>query len=124
LNIVGKSQVDIARQFTRFQQCGELLKKWRATSFSVKPFQRELGLWENFSTEASYIAGPTVSLADYALWPVLQNIRSEWKNKDGFDNLFVYYCRMRELDSIIKVFGPVDGATSLLEPSVKPPTDD
>ena len=125
-NIVGKSQVDIARQFTRFQKCGELLKKWRATPFSVKPFRRELELWENFSAEASYIAGPTVSLADYALWPVLQNIRSEWKNKDGFDNLFVYYCRMRERDSIIEVFGPVDFATSptLLELDVKPPTDD
>jgi len=125
-NTVGKSQVDIARQFTRFQQCGELLKKWRATSFSVKPFRRELELWENFSTEASYIAGPTVSLADYALWPVLQNIGSEWKNQVGFDNLFVYYCRMRERDSIIEVFGPVDFATSptLLELDVKPPTDD
>jgi hypothetical protein len=57
------------------------------------------------------------------LWPVLQNIRSEWKDKVGFDNLFVYYNRMRERDSIIKVFGPVDG-TTLLEPDVKQPTDD
>jgi len=65
-----KSQVDLARQFTRFYQAEELLRKWRAVPFSAKPFRRELQLWDAFAQEAKFIAGSTVSLADFALFPI------------------------------------------------------
>jgi nicotinamidase-related amidase/glutathione S-transferase len=100
-----KSQIDLARQFTRFQQSGELLKKWRATPFSLKPFRRELQLWEAFATEGSFIAGERISLADYALWPLLDEIHGEWDTFDGLENLAIYYNRLKELGTFVKALG-------------------
>lgn len=100
-----KSQVDLARQFTRFQQCGDLLKKWRAVPFSVKPFRCELELWESLATEAPFIAGSTISLADYALWPILDEIAGEWGDCAGTENLGAYYKRLKERDTIVKALG-------------------
>jgi alkylated DNA repair dioxygenase AlkB/glutathione S-transferase len=101
-NDIAKSQVDLARQFTRLQQCDEILKKWRAVPFRVKPFQRELELWEAFATEAQYIAGSSISLADYTLWPILYEIKNEWKNTQGLPNLLAYYHRMESRASVKK----------------------
>lgn len=98
-----KSQVEIARQFTRFQQSAELLKKWRAQPFSVKPFRRELELWEAFATEGPFIAGETISLADYAVWPLLHEIQGEWDDFDGLEGLGAYYERLKESTTFMKV---------------------
>ena len=100
--VTPKSQVDLARQFTRFQQCGDLLKKWRAVPFSVKPFRRELELWDALATEAPFIAGSAISLADYALWPILEEIAGEWGDCTGAENLGAYYKRLKERDSVVK----------------------
>jgi len=102
---LAKSRVDLARQFTRLQQCEELLRKWRATPFRVKPFRHELELWEVLAGEADYIAGSTISLADYAFWPILEDIRNEWRDKIGYDNLVRYYHRIKDRDSIVKALG-------------------
>ena len=101
-NSSAKSHVDLARQFTRFQQSGELFKKWRATPFGVKPFRRELELWEAFATEGSFIAGEKISLADYALWPLLDEIHGEWDTFDGLENLATYYQRLKQSSTFVK----------------------
>jgi len=102
---VAKSQIDLARQFTRLQQCEDVLKKWRARPFSVKPFRRELELFEAYATEGQYIAGTTISLADYALWPILYEIHNEWKNTDGLPYMLAYYRRLEARDSVIQALG-------------------
>jgi glutathione S-transferase len=113
-NNKAKSQTELAKQYTRIYQSGDLLKLWKAEPFSVKPFRRELEMWEIFAKEAFYIAGPTVSLADYALWPVLAHIQTEWGNFKGFDHLIAYCCMMRKRDSAVKVLGPAKGDGNLL----------
>jgi len=99
-----RSQVDLARQFTRFHQANELLNKWRAIPFSVKPFRRELEHWEAFANEATFIAGSTISLADYALFPIFDDMAAEW-GPGGvceFQNLCAYFERMRGMESVKK----------------------
>jgi hypothetical protein len=100
-----KSPIDLARSFTRFQQSGELLKVWRAQPFSIKPFRRELELWDAYAADNPYIAGEKVSLADYALWPLLHEIHEEWENFDGLDNLSDYYERLKKQSVFAKALG-------------------
>jgi nicotinamidase-related amidase/glutathione S-transferase len=102
-----KSQVELARQFTRFYQADDLLRKWRAVPFSVKPFHRELELWEAFATEGPFIAGSTISLADYALFPIIDDMAKEWGSAKACDyaNLWAYFQRMMDLDTIKKALG-------------------
>ena len=97
-----KPKIDLARQFTRLQQTGELLTKWRTTPFSLKPFRRELQLWETFAAEGPFIAGEKLSLADYALWPLLDEIHGEWDTFDGLKNLAAYYARLSEPGTLVK----------------------
>ena len=97
---VHKREVDLARQFTRFQQCNELLQKWRAIPFSVKPFRCELELWNTYAAEGDFIAGSAISLADYCLLPVLNDIAKEWADCDGLTALSIYYHRSLERDTI------------------------
>ncbi|TVY80497.1 DNA oxidative demethylase ALKBH2 [Lachnellula suecica] len=93
---------DIARQFTRFQQSGDLLDKWRAEPFSVKPFKKALDLWDSYAAEAPFIAGSRVSLADFAVWPVLHDISKEWPDFDGLENLNRYYEFLKSQDYVVK----------------------
>jgi nicotinamidase-related amidase len=86
-----RPQADLARQLTRFQQSGELLKKWRTEPFSVKPFKKELEVWNTYASEAKFIAGAAFSMADYALWPILHEISKEWPDFDGHETLTRYY---------------------------------
>jgi glutathione S-transferase len=96
-------QVDLARQFTRFYQASELLQRWRAIPFSIKPFRRELALWEVFASEAAFIAGATASLADYVLFPILDDMEAEWgPGACEWENLSAYFERMKDLDCVKK----------------------
>lgn len=91
------SKADSARQYTRFQQSDDLLRKWRAEPFSIKPLKRELELWDEYAAEALFIAGSTMSIADIAVWPVLNEIFKEWPGFDGNTHLLKYYeSRKRE----------------------------
>jgi len=103
-----KSQVDIGRQFTRLQQSVGLQKKWRAQPFNVKPFQREFKVWETYALEAPYIAGSTISVTDFAVFAIVEEIRNEWKNAEGLHNVVAWYFRIRYRDSVMKVMGPLD----------------
>ncbi|KAH9209325.1 hypothetical protein DL95DRAFT_27004 [Leptodontidium sp. 2 PMI_412] len=103
-----RAQVDIGKQFTRLQQSDLLLRKWRAQPFNVKPFQRELKLWEGYALEAPYIAGSTISLTDFAVFAIIEEIRAEWKNAEGVHNVVAWYFRIRYRENVMKVMGPLD----------------
>jgi len=113
-NNKAKSQMELAKQYTRMYQSCDLLKLWKAEPFRVKPFRRELEMWETLAKEASYIAGPTVSLADYALWPVLAHVQAEWGDFEGFDHLIAYCYMMRKRDGTVKVLDSAKGDGNLL----------
>ncbi|PBP15748.1 isochorismatase [Diplocarpon rosae] len=112
------SGVDLARQYTRLQQSSELLKRWRTEPFSVKPFQQELKVWEVYALEAPYMGGDRPTLADFALFPVVDEIRSEWKNADGVHNLVAWYLRMRYRETALGILGPLDKVDLLKEESL------
>ncbi|KAI1775286.1 hypothetical protein F4818DRAFT_441384 [Hypoxylon cercidicola] len=60
---------DIAKAFTRFQQGLSLLVKYRAIA-NANAFEHNLRIWEEYAAEEhDFIAGPTMTLADYAFWP-------------------------------------------------------
>ncbi|RDL39083.1 uncharacterized protein BP5553_03423 [Venustampulla echinocandica] len=106
-----RSQADLAQQFTRFHQCSTLLEKWRAVPFSIKPFNREMELWEAHATETPFIAGSALSVVDFALWPILHEIHGEWPDLGGHGKLFTYYRNLSKLESIKNVAYPGDGPT-------------
>jgi glutathione S-transferase len=110
---------DLAKQFTRLQQAGELLKKWRTTPFNLETFREEMQIWEVFAGEAPYIAGSTTSLADFAFFPVLEEIRKDWSNIEGFDNLVKYYQSMRDRETAVKILGSREDAVDLLTEKTK-----
>lgn len=89
-----KSNLDLARQYTRLQQCEDVLKKWRSVPLEPESFGRELGIFEAYAGEAEFIAGPTASLADFALWPILFEVKRDWKQYGDLPNLVAYYGRM------------------------------
>ncbi|KAL7623565.1 hypothetical protein AAE478_007248 [Parahypoxylon ruwenzoriense] len=100
---------ELAKQFTRFQQGLTLLEKYRADP-EAKSFQAELAVWEGYAAEGNeFIAGPSMTLADYAFWPVLNDIirvpgRCEFGDGGiGFENLKMYHERIRTRESGKKV---------------------
>ncbi|KAI1761957.1 hypothetical protein GGR53DRAFT_503593 [Hypoxylon sp. FL1150] len=99
---------DLAKVFTRFQHALTLLGKYRAIS-DVDAFERHLRVWEQYAAEGQdFIAGPTISLADFAFWPVLSDVirtpgRGEFGEKDGFKYLKNYYERIRSSEAGKKV---------------------
>ncbi|TVY38327.1 DNA oxidative demethylase [Lachnellula occidentalis] len=108
-----RSQADLARQFTRLQQCGELLNTWRAEPFSVKAFKRELELCDAYAAEAEFIAGSTISIADFALWPILNEISIEWPGFEGNENLTKYFEFMKKQDCVVRGAGLAKGKVFL-----------
>ena len=106
-NLPPRPQVEIARMYTRIQQAISLLQKWRADPFCVKPFQQELGYWDAFVTETPFVAGDTISIADYVLFPVLEGIAQERgpTSEKSWPSLTGYYYRLRERDAFKAVLG-------------------
>ncbi|KAH8811851.1 hypothetical protein F5884DRAFT_669139 [Xylogone sp. PMI_703] len=72
-----KSQATIARQFSRLFATENLVKSWRISRSNAKAFRQELDLWESLAAEGKFIAGPDITVADLALWPVLDEILKE-----------------------------------------------
>jgi nicotinamidase-related amidase/alkylated DNA repair dioxygenase AlkB/glutathione S-transferase len=102
------SPPELAKQYTRMHQSGDLLELWKREPFSVKPFRHELEMWNAFAKEGKkFITGSEISLADFAVFPVLLKIQEEWDNFVGFDDLAAYACTMRARNSSIKVLGPM-----------------
>ncbi|KAI0155397.1 hypothetical protein GGR52DRAFT_587140 [Hypoxylon sp. FL1284] len=98
------SRRDLAKELTRFQQALTLLGKYRAIS-DAKAFEPCLRVWEEYAAEGEeFIAGPTMTLADYAFWPVLNDVvrmpgRSEFGEEGDMDNLKRYYERVRSREA-------------------------
>jgi glutathione S-transferase len=103
-----KSNTDLARTFTLLQQSGELLKKWRDKQFSVKRFRKEMELWDAFAAEGHFIVGEKISLADYAIWPLLEEIQTEWDGFGGLRKLAAYYTRLKGSTAFVKALGVGD----------------
>ncbi|KAI0842353.1 hypothetical protein F5Y06DRAFT_125545 [Hypoxylon sp. FL0890] len=103
------SRRDLTKEFTRFQQALSLLEKHRA-GLDTKAFNAELCIWERYAAEgADFIAGSTMTLADYAFWPILYDIirlPGQYAFADGgvgFENLKKYHDRIRNRESGKKV---------------------
>ncbi|XXH03273.1 hypothetical protein Hte_009671 [Hypoxylon texense] len=102
------SRRNLAREFTRFQQGLTLLQKYRAVG-DANAFEPYLRVWEEYAAEGQeFIAGPTMTLADFAFWPVLNDVirtpgRGEFGDDGGFDNLRKYYERIRSREAGKKV---------------------
>ena len=70
-NKKSKSPQELAKQYTRMVQSGNLLTLWKAEPFRVKPFRRELLIWEAYAKEEKFIAGPNVPSATGAERPAI-----------------------------------------------------
>ncbi|KAI8312130.1 DNA oxidative demethylase ALKBH2 [Colletotrichum sp. SAR11_240] len=109
----GKSHSDLARTLTRFQQGLALLEKWRQLERDdegkrdLKPLNKEMAIWGGYSGESEFIAGERISLADFAVWPVLHTIVEECGAEAlvATGKLKEYYERFKSRDSTIKVLG-------------------
>ncbi|KAI8964283.1 hypothetical protein F5Y11DRAFT_101311 [Daldinia sp. FL1419] len=113
----GDSTRDFVKEGTRFQKGITLLQKYER-------MKDELDIWESFAAEGNdYIAGPTMTLADFAFWPVLHdviNVQGQdvlGDDGSGFENLKKYYERLKARDSVRKVIATCEAS------SPKKPTD-
>ncbi|CAG8953410.1 hypothetical protein HYFRA_00010159 [Hymenoscyphus fraxineus] len=92
---------DLARQFTRFDQCRTLLSRWRAVPYTAKPFLREMEIWEGYAAEHEFIASDKISVVDYAVFPILHEIYTERPDMAaGYDCLAELYQRLLARESI------------------------
>ncbi|KAJ0372064.1 hypothetical protein COL26b_009335 [Colletotrichum chrysophilum] len=109
----GKSHSDLARILTRFQQGLALLEKWRQLERDdegkrdLKLLNKELAIWGGYSGESEFIAGERVSLADFAVWPVLHTIVEKYGAEAlvATGKLKEYYERFKSRDSTTKMLG-------------------
>lgn len=101
------AQPELARLFTRFQRGLDLLSIWRHSANAKNQagctlsevLQTELEEWNNYATQTAdacqhkFIAGTERSLADFAVWPVLNAIVEELGIEclNSFSNLQTYY---------------------------------
>ncbi|OHE94692.1 isochorismatase [Colletotrichum orchidophilum] len=111
MGAAGRAHADIANIFTRFQEGLALLDNWRRLERDgesgrrdLGPLKRELAIWEGYASEADYIAGSSISLADFAVWPVLHVILED-ANIDILkaSKLRAYYERIKSTKSATKV---------------------
>ncbi|KAI1749550.1 hypothetical protein F4782DRAFT_549696 [Xylaria castorea] len=119
----GASTEDKERIWDRWTQGLETLDLWRALSSSSPPTKEKvkentttktkidnlLTPWEEFASEDVFIAGPDISLADFAFWPVLSDIFSASPDLSGEDSKFpslqTYHDRMRGREGIARLLG-------------------
>jgi len=94
------SQIQIARQLTRLQQAETLLQQWRAGASDVRSFRRNLATWDAYAAEDTFLSGPTISVTDFALWPVLKQVVDDWGEGMETPNLMNYYERMLKHKSV------------------------
>ncbi|KAK8068995.1 hypothetical protein PG994_005611 [Apiospora phragmitis] len=99
--------------FTRFQQALNLLPKIRCVGSGSKAaaFHKHLEVWETYAAELEFIAAPCITLADFAFWPVLHEIKQAGARDGGadpfedFTKLEAYYQRIKERESVRKALG-------------------
>ncbi|RYP44199.1 hypothetical protein DL768_009315 [Monosporascus sp. mg162] len=102
-NAPPSSQPELARQFTRFQQALSLLDRYGAGSDEAG-LGRELAVWTVYAAEAEFIAGPSLTLADFAFWPILHSLAAGEKRRVDIDGaLLEYYERVKGREAVQKV---------------------
>ncbi|RFU31854.1 hypothetical protein B7463_g4486, partial [Scytalidium lignicola] len=109
-NAPPKSQATIARQFSRLFATENLIKSWHASRSCARAFRHELDLWETLAAEGEFIAGPEMTVADLALWPVVSEIVKDvsW-SLDGRKSLKSYYERIQRRPTIAAIFAEPGG---------------
>ncbi|EFQ34051.1 isochorismatase [Colletotrichum graminicola M1.001] len=82
-------------------------EKKKTTRRNLGPLRRELAIWEGYAAEADLIAGPSISLADFAVWPVLHAIVEESgvEALGANKKLREYYEKVKARESAVKVRG-------------------
>ncbi|KAK7429664.1 hypothetical protein QQZ08_003859 [Neonectria magnoliae] len=114
--VTPRSPLQLATQFTRFQQGIGLLEKWRCLSKdsstskrNLKLLKQDLAVWESFAAEAegNFLAGSGLSLPDFAVWPVLHALVDEAgiEALDSLENLKKYYEALARRPSVSKILG-------------------
>jgi nicotinamidase-related amidase/alkylated DNA repair dioxygenase AlkB len=96
-------KADLARQCNRLEQSRMLLCKWRAISHATEAFVHELEMWEAFACEHEFIASPKISIVDFAVWPILDEISHGYQDFKNYSTLSAYYERMRNRPSVSNV---------------------
>ncbi|KAI0185105.1 hypothetical protein EV127DRAFT_503383, partial [Xylaria flabelliformis] len=102
----------------RWTQGLRILDAWRSISSSpALPSENPGGTikiedllspWEKYASEDDFIAGPDISLADFAFWPVLADILSSSSSPPGkkeskFPHLRTYHDRMCRREGIARL---------------------
>lgn len=97
--------------FTRFQQALNLLSRIRRVGSSAAALHKHLDVWETYAAESEFITAPCMTLADFAFWPVLHEIKQTGAKDDGndplteFTKLEAYYQRVKKRESVQKALG-------------------
>ncbi|KAG9246887.1 hypothetical protein BJ878DRAFT_247342 [Calycina marina] len=109
-----RPQIEIARMYTRVQQSITFLGKWRADPFNAKALYQEAESWDAYLTETPFLAGNTISVADFAVVPIIENIARNRgpTSTPRWTHLIKYFYRMREEPAFQK--GPFPSQTPLL----------
>lgn len=101
-------QRDLEKESARFREALALLSKHRQ-NLDAETFQSEMRIWEAYAAEGNeFIAGPIMSLADYAFWPIVNDVMrlpgqyGFGPAITGFDNLKKYDKRIGMRDSARK----------------------
>ncbi|KAI1734136.1 hypothetical protein F4680DRAFT_462609 [Xylaria scruposa] len=110
---------DEERVRERWTQGLRILDAWRSLSpiaSSAPPSENPGGIiiktedllspWEKYASEDVFIAGPDISLADFAFWPVLSDILSSsprFGEDSKFPNLQTYHDRMCRREGIARL---------------------
>ncbi|KAK5990965.1 DNA oxidative demethylase ALKBH2 [Cladobotryum mycophilum] len=116
-----QNQAELAKRFTRFQQGLGLLPVWRRISKTkaenrsqfTKVLKRELAVWDRYASELPndgahcFMASTVLSLADFAVWPVLHAIFEDVGSEafDGLESLRKYYQKIAALENTQKALG-------------------
>ncbi|KAH6899621.1 hypothetical protein B0T10DRAFT_528 [Thelonectria olida] len=111
-----RTPLELATQFTRFQQGLAFLDKWRHLAQDentekrhLKPLKQELATWDGLvaESEGDFITGSKLSLPDFAFWPALHALVDESgiDALDSYANLRKYYETVSERPSAKKVTG-------------------
>lgn len=136
------SDSEVAGVYSRFYAAIALEQRWKSIWTSA-PKSRRAFSWlklhltelEKWAAEAARQVDLELSIADYALWPVLHDVALAWKSLGrgqgaghtvfgslGLPALDGYYRKFAERSSVVGVFG-VDVVASVL-PEPRPAEDD
>lgn len=121
-NTAAHSPAKLAKLFNQLQQGLNLLNTWRqlkadeAAPKGVVPetLKRELAVWDGYVVDnvktksASFLCDDTLTLPDFAVWPVLHSIVEQYGLEitfNGLDGLRNYYEAVRQLDNVAVAVG-------------------